>query len=182
MKKTMFALILASILVVFATPIYADTKPFQPTAIMLVADASTNAVAPVAPTLTPAQVASVAADPANDDDYAGMFTDLVNLIKNGKAMGVLAVMIGGIMLLIRLLKSSIAGGLFAKVNPFIQRAIIVILGVAAGILLQIASGMKWYVALVAGLFTSGGAIAIYEVLKPLWTKPAPAAPVPPTTA
>lgn len=95
---------------------------------------------------------------------------IVDLVKNWKAWSALAVAAASITIIVQALKTDILGNLIDKMNPFMKRLLITALGQVAGIILMVANGKGWIDAVVAGLFTSGGAVAIYESLKPLIDK------------
>jgi len=94
------------------------------------------------------------------------------LISNWKAMGGLAIGIAFVNIAIMVLKASWTDKWFIwdTKAPLVKRAIIIVLGQVAGIMLMIVSGMKWYAAVIAGLITAGGAIAIYEAVAPIFKK------------
>ena len=95
---------------------------------------------------------------------------LIELAKNWKTLGTLGILIAILNLLIMLLKSKYCKGWFGKQSALIKRTLIVILGQAVAILALVSGGASWVAAILAGLVTSGGAITVYEVLKPLFNK------------
>lgn len=92
------------------------------------------------------------------------------MIKNWKALGTLGAVSAILSLLIGILRGPWLDGWFAKLGQGWKRAIILILGQVLGIIIMLVEGSVWYVAIIQGLFTSGGAILIYETLKPLLGK------------
>jgi len=94
------------------------------------------------------------------------------LVKDYKGMGKLGGAVALLNLLIMLLKTQLLGGWFNKRSPMTKRAILVAAGQALGILLAIEGGMGPLSAVIGGLITSGGAMAIYESVKPFLKKKA----------
>lgn len=90
------------------------------------------------------------------------------LIKNWKSMSPVAIGAAIILILVQLLKSSFFGQFFN--NLVVKRAFITVLGVAYGVVYLISAGTDVVTALVVGLLASGGAVAIYEAIKPLISK------------
>jgi hypothetical protein len=88
---------------------------------------------------------------------------LLALFMNWKAMGPLAIGSAFIVAAVQALKK-----LFPEF-PY-KRGIVTVLGVAYGVLTAVTQGMGLGAALIAALLTSGGAVAIYEALKPLFSK------------
>jgi len=93
---------------------------------------------------------------------------LMNLVSNYKTMGALGLGMSMIMLIVWLLKSELFNHLFGALKPGIKRFIILLLGQAYALLFMLANGMKLSEAVVVGLFTSGGAVSLYEAAKPLF--------------
>ena len=92
---------------------------------------------------------------------------------NWKTGGLMALMIAVLNLIVYLFKSPLLGNLFSSLKEFpkIRSAILVILGVVLGILQMILTGSSIGTAIFAGLITSGGAVAIYELaIKPFFAK------------
>ena len=116
------------------------------------------AVPEVAPEATPAE------------EVSDVFKDITNLVQNYKSMGFVAFLSALILLLIKVMKTKLLGSFFTKQHPLVQRAIVVTLGVISGVLIAVTTGIGWVPALVTGLVGSGGAIAVYEVFKPLFAK------------
>lgn len=104
------------------------------------------------------------------DPIITIFNSLVELIRNPKGLGVLGCISLSITIIISITKLDFMGNLFQKLNPYIQRALVVVLGQISGILIAVIGGVVWYEAIIAGLLSSGGAIAIYEVIKPFFKK------------
>ena len=97
---------------------------------------------------------------------------IAELITNWKAMGTLAIVSAIIIIIIQILKTKLVGGWFGKRSPLMKRAILVILGQISGIVLMVLGGIDWIPAIMTGLVTSGGAMSIYEVIKPFFAKKA----------
>lgn len=95
---------------------------------------------------------------------------ILDLILGYKVLGPIGIGSGVIVLLVNILKSDFFGNLFKNLNPLIKRLIITILGVIYGVLFQVQSGIGWGNAIVTGLLASGGAVAIWEAVKPLIEK------------
>jgi hypothetical protein len=105
------------------------------------------------------------------DNIKPMADAVTGLIQNWKAYGPLGIASAILVLLILFLNSSLCGNWFGAQTALIKRALILLFGQAIAVLGAIAAGTVWYVAVVSGLFVSGGAIALFEVLKPLFQKP-----------
>ena len=99
-----------------------------------------------------------------------VFEAISLLIKNSKGLSGIGIASAIVVILIQLLKTEMLGNLMNKLPPFWKRILIVLLGQISGILIGVNSGMGWVNSIIAGLLTSGGAIAIYECLKPLFVK------------
>lgn len=95
---------------------------------------------------------------------------IIEIVKNWESLGTLGIMIAIINVLIMLLKSKYCKGWFDEQSQLVKRALIVILGQVVAILAMVLSGSSWIPAILAGLVSSGGAIAIYEVVKPFFKK------------
>lgn len=95
---------------------------------------------------------------------------ILDLILGYKVLGPIGIGSGVIVLLVNVLKSDFFGNLFKNLNPLIKRLIITVLGVIYGVLFQVQSGIGWGNAIVTGLLASGGAVAIWEAVKPLIEK------------
>ena len=97
--------------------------------------------------------------------------DIVNaliwLAKNWKALSPLAISGTIITIVVMFLKSSIGYAIFKKVNPIVRTLIVLILGQASGIILMITNGMTVWQALSSGLISSGFAIVLWKLIKPL---------------
>lgn len=94
----------------------------------------------------------------------------VYIITNFKLGGTLAAISMVIIFLVNLLKSSATGDIFDSLGRKTKRLIITVLGVAVTIIGLMLGGVPFFSALVTGLFTTGGAVAIWEVLKPMISK------------
>lgn len=99
-----------------------------------------------------------------------IFKSISDLVKNYKGMKGIAIASSVLMVLIQVCKTEIMGRLISKANPFLNRVIITVCGQICGILMASNSGMSWLEAVITGLLTSGGAVAIYEAIKPLLKK------------
>lgn len=98
---------------------------------------------------------------------------LMEIVKNWKVLGLYGVMIAILNILIALLASPWAKGWFGSQSRMIRRAAIIILGQVEALLILVSSGVGWGEAIIAGLFVSGGAVAVYEfAVKPFMTKKA----------
>jgi len=95
-------------------------------------------------------------------------TTLLDLIKNWKEMTPLGIGMGLVSMLVQALKSDKLGGLFK--NFKYKRTLIVILGQIYAIGLMVVQGSSWISAIITGLISSGGAVAIYEAIKPLFSR------------
>lgn len=100
--------------------------------------------------------------------------DLSQLIQFGlanfKTMGWLGGGMFAVLLAVQLLKSPLLAQIFSKANPAVKPLILIVLGQVYGVLYLVFSGANWGSALVVGLITSGGAIAIWEGISPLFKK------------
>lgn len=98
---------------------------------------------------------------------------ILALIKNWKGLGTLGALSSILVLLVQLLKTELLGGWFEGKAPLVKRALIVIFGVINGVILSVwTGGLSWMEAIMGGLLVSGGAMAIYEVIKPFIKKDA----------
>jgi len=97
---------------------------------------------------------------------------IVALISNWKVLGTWGIASSVLVIIVMILKSGFTDFLFKwnEQAPLVKRVIIVVLGQVIGIITTIATGTVWYSAVITGLFASGGAITIYEALKPLFAK------------
>lgn len=101
-------------------------------------------------------VVAFAETPVPDGDP---FTTLVMLIANLKSMGPIAIAMAVITILVQ------GGKAFLGDDFKYKRVAVTILGVAYGIFVSLNNGLGIVEALVLGLVTSGGAVAIYEAIK-----------------
>jgi len=99
-----------------------------------------------------------------------VFEAIATLVKNWKGMSGIGIAAAILTLLVQILKTELLGGLLAKASPFLKRLLITVLGQFAGIVIAVNGGLGWIEAVVAGLLTSGGAVAIYEAIKPFFSK------------
>lgn len=93
---------------------------------------------------------------------------IVELVTNWKTMSPVAIGSMIILILVQILKSSLFGQFFKHLEW--KRLLITILGVIYGILYLVSTGTSWLSAAVIGLISAGGAVAIYEAVKPLLEK------------
>ena len=99
-----------------------------------------------------------------------VFNDIVELIRNWKGLGALAISASILSVIVQGFKTKLIGNPLDALRPGIKRLLIVLLGQVQAIILAIAGGMSWWESILAGLITSGGAMAIYECLKPIFKK------------
>jgi hypothetical protein len=90
-----------------------------------------------------------------------------NLAKDHASLGKLGLAMALINLIAMLLKTDAVGGWFSKAHPLVKRAVLLGLGQVAGILLAVEGGAGVTAAIFGGLITSGGAVALFEAVKPL---------------
>lgn len=102
--------------------------------------------------------------PADGDPIA----TISDLIKNWKKMSPVAIGAAIILILVQLLKHNIFGQFFHNIE--FKRSLITVLGVLYGVVYLVSVGTDWITALVVGLLSSGGAVAIYEAIKPFLKK------------
>jgi hypothetical protein len=119
-----------------------------------------------------AQDPAPAVAPAANQDVAAI---LLQLVTNWKSSSPLVLAMLGVNLIVGVLKSDSFGNFFKGLNPLLKGLIITILGQVAGMLNMVSSGKSVSEAIVFGLFTSGGAVAIYEAYN-LFKKQAASAP------
>ena len=123
---------------------------------------------------TPAPEASVAPEATAPAEEIVPLDEAINatvaLVKDYKSMGKLGAAIALLNLLIMLLKTQLLGAWFSKKGPKTKRLLLVVFGQAMGILLAVEGGMGPLSAVIAGLITSGGAMAIYEAYKAAFKK------------
>lgn len=96
------------------------------------------------------------------------------LMKNWKLWGIFGSLSVLLMLAMQLVKvSPILGGWLEKKGAWVKQSVLVILGQLAALcgVLYMGGGHNIGAALV-GLISSGGAVALYEALKPFWKKKA----------
>ena len=99
-----------------------------------------------------------------------LIDQFVYIITNWKLAGTVGAIAMTIIVAVNILKSPIFDKAFEKLGPIGKRAIITILGVGLSVLTYKLNGVGWLDALVTALFTTGGAVAIYEAIKPLVKK------------
>jgi hypothetical protein len=98
------------------------------------------------------------------------FKSLVDLISNYKAMSPIALSIAIVLALTSFLKTDLVGGFFKNQSALIKRLIVTVLGQVAGVLTMISRGLVWHQAIIVGMISSGGAVAIYEAYKAAFPK------------
>lgn len=98
------------------------------------------------------------------------FKELISLVSNYKAMSPIALSVSIVLLLTTLLKTDLVGGFFKNQSAMIKRLIITVLGQVAGVLTMISTGIAWHQAVIVGLISSGGAVAVYEAYKAAFPK------------
>jgi len=177
MKKAILIL-MVSMLLMFSTLIYANTQIStvtldtvnisdildNPKVVMLAqADVTPPAAeVPAEPTVVVPPI------PGMDGDLnVGLITEaLMKLVQGG--LGTLGILIAALLILIEVMKSKISKGWFGSKGRWIRRGVVIIGGQILGIATMVSTTeMGWLSAVIAGLITSGGAVAIYElVIKP----------------
>jgi hypothetical protein len=106
-----------------------------------------------------------------DEASVAVLGDLIlNLIKNWKSLGVLGIASSSIVILITFLRSPLMGDWFGEQTAIIKRLVIVVLGQILSVLVMMIDGSVWYIAIIQGLFISGGAMLIWESIKPFIKK------------
>ena len=73
-------------------------------------------------------------------------------------------------IIVLILKSNWCHGWFGKRSALVKRILIIVLGQVFAILTAIIGGTSWTDAIISGLISSGGAMAIWEVIKPIFVK------------
>lgn len=99
-----------------------------------------------------------------------VFDSIAELVKNYKGLKGIGLAAAIISIVFQLLKTALFGGLMDKAGPFLRRAVLTGMGLITAIVMAVAGGMSWIEALIAGLLSSGGAVALYEALKPFFKK------------
>lgn len=117
---------------------------------------------------TPSVTSEVKAEIPEGDPIAS----LVKLITDWKSMSPIALGIALVILLVQISKAGWIESLFklfgwSHVLEW-KRAIVTISGVVYGVLYLINTGSHWLSALAVAVLSSGGAVAIYEAIKPLF--------------
>jgi len=98
------------------------------------------------------------------------FKSLVDLVTNYKAMSPIALSIAVVLVLTSFLKTDLVGGFFKNQSALVKRLIITVLGQVSGVLTMISTGLVWHQAIIVGMISSGGAVAIYEAYKAAFPK------------
>ena len=99
-----------------------------------------------------------------------IFKSISSLISNFRGLSGIGIAAAILTILIQFLKTDITGNLMQKLPSTWRRILITILGQIGGIVIAANGGLGWVDSIIAGLLTSGGAVAIYEALKPLLAK------------
>lgn len=99
-----------------------------------------------------------------------IWTQLAALFQGGNEGGWMALASGVIILLVNILKKGILGFNFDSLGAVWKRVILVVLGQVYAVIQMVAAGSTWGQAAINGFLVSGGAIAIWEVIKPLFDK------------
>jgi hypothetical protein len=99
-----------------------------------------------------------------------VFEMIAQLVNNWRSLSTLGLISSVIVLVMQILKTEIMGGLLLKASPFLKRLLITVFGQVAGVIVAVSGGLTWVEAIVTGLITSGGAVAIYEAIKPFFSK------------
>lgn len=94
-----------------------------------------------------------------------IFNDAVELIKNWKGASVFVILSGVLTIIIEVGKQTFLQPFWDKAGKTVKKIVITCLGQILGIILGLSKGLKWYEALIAGLITSGGAVAIFNAFK-----------------
>lgn len=106
--------------------------------------------------------------------FGTLLESVGELIKNWKGLSGIGLASSLLALVIQALKTELLGGLLNKAGPLgpnIRRLIIFVLGQISGIVLSFAGGKFSLVeAIITGLITQGGAVALYEHLKPFFKR------------
>ena len=92
---------------------------------------------------------------------------LLELVTDYKTMGPLGMGMTAVLLTVWLLKTKFLGSIFKALSSPVKRVVVVVLGQVYGLLYMVQSGMGWGEAAISGIFMAGGAMAIYEAIKPL---------------
>jgi len=95
---------------------------------------------------------------------------ILNLIRDFKTLGTLGVISAVITIIIQFFKSNLCGNWWGDKSSYVKRFVIVLLGQVVAIIGMVMTGSSWLAAVIAGLISSGGAVVIYEALKPLLKK------------
>ena len=93
---------------------------------------------------------------------------LKHLVSEKKS--VLSVSIAVLMLLLQLIKSKLVKGWFGSRSRLVRRSSVIVLGQVLAIFSMVSMGQSWLTSIIAGLITSGGAVAIYELAIKPWMK------------
>lgn len=94
----------------------------------------------------------------------------INILLNAKALGAIGLGAAIILIVVQFLKSSLFDQIFKSLDPKYKRLLITLLGVVYGVLYLIVSGKSGAEAIMVGLFSSGGAVAIFEAIAPFLKK------------
>lgn len=88
-----------------------------------------------------------------------------DLVKDYKGMGKLGLAIALLNFIMMMLKNPLLGAWLTKRSSNMKKFSLLVLGQAMGILIAVEGGLAPLSAVIAGLVTSGGAMAIYEAYK-----------------
>ena len=105
--------------------------------------------------------------------FSELLDSFIDVIGNWKGMTGLAIASSIVMLLVQSLKTDIIQAWLGKVWPDSKtgrRFIIFLLSQISAIIIGMTSGHSLIDSIVTGLFVQGGAVAMYEHLKPLFKK------------
>jgi len=94
--------------------------------------------------------------------------ELLNLFMNFKTLGPVGIGMSVVVVLTQLSKTEIFGKIFKKMEY--KRLFVTVIGQIYGMLFMVQSGSSWLNAAFIGLLSSGGAVAIWEAVKPLVEK------------
>lgn len=91
---------------------------------------------------------------------------IIELVKNYKGMGGIALAGSVIAVIIQLLKTSLLSSFFkSESSKLLKRLIVMVLGTAMSMIAMVGAGSGWIDAILTGLISSGAAVSIYEAFK-----------------
>lgn len=91
-------------------------------------------------------------------DLGASIVALIEAFKGGAAPAAIIVAV------MQLLKTEFLGNLIGKLHAGVVPLLVLLLGLASGVLMDIGAGTSWLESLVKGLFNGGGALALYAVV------------------